>query len=66
MLDVGFARVELFNLGMIEVETGDALANVGKPESKRKTHVSAADNSDFDALLRKKLWVSLHAFLPGF
>ena len=55
MLDVGLAGIQLFNFRLIEVESRDALADVGKPECERKSHVPAADDSDLDALLRKEL-----------
>ena len=64
MLDVGLSGIQLIDLGLIEVESGDALANVGKPESERKSHVTAADNSDLDSLTRKKLRFPLHACSP--
>ena len=65
VLNVGLAGIQLFNFGLIEVESRDALANVGKPECERKSHVPAADNSDLDALIRKKLWFALHTYSPS-
>src|ERR1700749_4825467 len=64
MLDVGLAGIQLFNFGLIEVESGDALANVGKPECERKSNVPAADNSDLDTLIRKKLRFTVHPYSP--
>jgi hypothetical protein len=60
VLDVGLAGVQLFNFGLIEVESGDALADVGKPECEWKSHVPAADDSDLDALIRKELRFTVH------
>jgi hypothetical protein len=45
---------------MIEVESSYALADVGKPECERKPYVTAADNPDLDALIRKKLRFPIH------
>jgi hypothetical protein len=55
MLNVGLAGIQLFNFGLIEVESRDALSDVGKPECERKSNVPAADDSDLDALIRKEL-----------
>jgi hypothetical protein len=63
VLDVGLAGIQLFNFGLIEVESRDALSNVGKPECERKSNVPTADNSDLDALLRKKLRFTVHPSL---
>jgi hypothetical protein len=60
VLDVGLAGVQLLNFGLIEVEPRDALADVGKPECEWKSHVAAADNSDLDALIPKKLRFPVH------
>jgi hypothetical protein len=64
VLDVGLADIQLFNLGMVEVETSYALTDVGKPKCEREAYVSAADNSYFDALVRKKLRFPLHTYSP--
>ncbi len=64
VLDVGLAGVQLFNFGLIEVESRDALADVGKPERERKSHVTAADDSDLDALIRKELRFTVHPYSP--
>ena len=61
VLDVGLAGVQLFNFGLIEIESRDALADVGKPERERKSHVAAADNSD---LLLQKLRFPIHTYSP--
>ena len=64
VLDVGLAGIQLFNLGLIEIESRDALSDVGKPEGERKSHVPAADNSDLDALIRKELRFPVHPRSP--
>ena len=62
VLDVGLAGIQLFNLGLIEIESRDVLADVGKPERERKSHVAAADDSDLDAFVRKEFWLPLHIY----
>ena len=64
VLDVGLAGVQLIDLGFIEVEARDALADVCKPECERKSHVAAADDANFDALPSKKFRFPLHAYAP--
>jgi hypothetical protein len=64
VLDIGLSGVELVNFAFVEVEPRHALADIGKPECERKSYVSAADNSDFDALPSKKFRFPLHAYSP--
>jgi hypothetical protein len=60
VLNVGLAGIQLFNFGLIEVESSNTLADVGKPECEWESNVPAADNSDLNALIRKKLRFPVH------
>src|SRR5579885_244306 len=48
VLDIGFARIELGDLGGIGIETGHFVPGFRKAQSQGKSHVATADDGDFE------------------
>ena len=46
MLDIAFPGVELFHLGIIDVDSQDAEAFLDKADDQRQPHITQADNSN--------------------